>query len=107
MESGLIPVQIGWQDSLSTFYVELTCPSLLEGCLSQSIIKYGHDTSVKGHPQHFMCKKCDALYCENCARALINMENACWVCNEPIDESKPVKLLKKEDEKDIKIIDKK
>lgn len=59
MESELIPVQIGWQDSFSTFYIELACPSMLDGCSSQSIIKHGHDTSVKGNPQHYECKECD------------------------------------------------
>lgn len=59
MESELIPVQIGWQDSFSTFYIELACPSTLGGCSSQAIIKHGHDTSVKGHPQHYECKECD------------------------------------------------
>jgi hypothetical protein len=28
-----------------------------------------------------------------------NLENACWVCNAPIDPSKPVKPFKKETEK--------
>ena len=59
MESELIPVQIGWQDSFSTFYTELACPSTLAGCSSQSIIKHGHDTSVRGNPQHYECKECD------------------------------------------------
>ena len=59
MESELIPVQIGGQDSISTFYIELACPSSLDGCSSQSIIKHGHDTSVKGYPQHYECKECD------------------------------------------------
>jgi len=37
----------------------------------------------------YICPKCDALYCENCAKALSGMENACWVCNESIDKSRP------------------
>ncbi|MFX1276287.1 MAG: hypothetical protein ACFFBP_05550 [Promethearchaeota archaeon] len=37
----------------------------------------------------YVCSKCDALYCEKCARALSNLENVCWVCNQPINESKP------------------
>ncbi|UCC19043.1 MAG: hypothetical protein JSV62_13190 [Promethearchaeota archaeon] len=46
----------------------------------------------------YICTGCDALYCENCARALSDLENSCWVCNEPIDKSKPSKpfTLKKE-----------
>ena len=47
--------------------------------------------------------KCDTVYCENCARALTDLENACWVCNAPIDISKPIKSYEKEKvrEKDI------
>ncbi|MFX1337271.1 MAG: hypothetical protein ACFFDK_01535 [Promethearchaeota archaeon] len=41
----------------------------------------------------FMCPACDALYCKNCALALETLENACWVCNAPIDPSKPVKKI--------------
>ncbi|MFX1338925.1 MAG: hypothetical protein ACFFDK_09975 [Promethearchaeota archaeon] len=44
----------------------------------------------------YICPKCDALYCNNCSQALSNLENACWVCNTPFDESKPVKPYKKE-----------
>jgi len=43
----------------------------------------------------YICE-CDAIYCENCARALTDLENACWVCDNPIDYSKPVKLYKEE-----------
>ena len=41
----------------------------------------------------YICK-CGAIYCENCVRAITNLENVCWVCNIPIDYSKPVKLYK-------------
>lgn len=58
MESKLIPVKIGWQDIYSTFFIELTCPNAIDGCSSEKIIKHGHDTSVKGHPQHYECKEC-------------------------------------------------
>ena len=58
MESELIPVRVGWQDTFSTFYIELACPNELKGCSSEKIIKHGHDTTVKGHPQHYECKDC-------------------------------------------------
>jgi len=47
--------------------------------------------------------KCDTIYCENCARALTNLENACWLCDAPIDKSKPTQPYEKEKvrEKDI------
>ncbi|MFX1349577.1 MAG: PHD finger domain-containing protein [Promethearchaeota archaeon] len=41
----------------------------------------------------YICTGCDVLYCEKCARALTNAENVCWVCEEPIDKSKPVKPI--------------
>lgn len=43
--------------------------------------------------------KCGANYCENCARALTNLENVCWACETPIDYSKPVKPFKEEAER--------
>jgi len=49
--------------------------------------------------------KCGANYCENCARALTNLENVCWVCDVPIDYSKPVKL-KEQDTKEVQISNK-
>ena len=42
----------------------------------------------------YICTGCDVLYCENCARALSSMENACWACNELIDKSRPSKPFK-------------
>ena len=52
---------------------------------------------------NFICPKCEVLYCENCARTLIELENACWVCDAPLDKSKPSKSSKrKEDEFQIK-----
>jgi len=48
---------------------------------------------------NYICPKCEVLYCENCARTLIDLENVCWVCDVPLDESKPSKPYKrKEDE---------
>ena len=46
----------------------------------------------------FICE-CDTLYCENCAQTLSKLENACWVCNVPFDQSKPSKPYEKEEEK--------
>jgi hypothetical protein len=53
----------------------------------------------------FLCPKCETLYHEECARALGDSENACWVCNNPIDNSKPSKPFKIDstDKKPIKI----
>ena len=41
----------------------------------------------------YICK-CGVNYCENCARALTNLENVCWACDTPIDYLKPVKQFK-------------
>ncbi|MFX1567704.1 MAG: tetratricopeptide repeat protein [Promethearchaeota archaeon] len=47
----------------------------------------------------YICQ-CNSVYCENCARALSDMENVCWVCNTPIDISKPVKSFFLDDKKE-------
>jgi hypothetical protein len=50
----------------------------------------------------FICNDCGTFYCQNCANSLITLENACWVCNTPIDPSKPSKPYEKEKE-DLKV----
>jgi hypothetical protein len=40
---------------------------------------------------NYICPKCSTLYCTNCSEQLSELENMCWVCNEPFDEAKPVK----------------
>jgi len=52
----------------------------------------------------YICE-CGAIYCENCAQALQDLENICWSCNTPIDPSKPIKPY--EEEGGIKISSKK
>ena len=42
----------------------------------------------------YICE-CGAIYCDSCARALTNLENICWVCDVPIDYSKPVIKIEK------------
>ncbi len=37
---------------------------------------------------NYICK-CNALYCEKCARVLIESFDFCWACNEPLDNKKP------------------
>ncbi len=41
----------------------------------------------------FICPECDTLYCENCAKALSDLENTCWVCGVSLDPSKPSKTV--------------
>lgn len=50
----------------------------------------------------FICK-CDTIYCQKCARTLSDLENMCWVCGTPFDESKPVKPYKEEEKEKITI----
>jgi len=45
----------------------------------------------------FICPECETFYCEKCAKAIIGLENACWACNKPLDESKPFKPYKKQE----------
>ena len=55
----------------------------------------------------FLCTGCATFYCHKCAKALIQLENACWACNAPIDKSKPVKPFKTQEEmEEIKISEK-
>ena len=53
----------------------------------------------------FLCPGCETTYHEKCARVLTGSENACWVCNTPIDNSKPSKPFKIDsiDEKSMNI----
>ena len=51
--------------------------------------------------ENYICPECKAFYCMKCAQALANLENACWVCETPFDESKPVRLPEKEEEEII------
>ena len=45
----------------------------------------------------YICE-CGAIYCDNCARALSNLENVCWVCNVKIDPLKSIKPYTEESE---------
>ena len=49
----------------------------------------------------FLCPECNTFYCSKCAHALSDLENACWVCEVPFDESKPVRLPEKKEEEDF------
>jgi hypothetical protein len=44
----------------------------------------------------YICE-CGAIYCESCARALTDIENACWACNSQMDKTKPVKRYEEEE----------
>ncbi len=39
----------------------------------------------------FYCPQCKALYCDNCAHVLSELENLCWSCDHPLDTSKKIK----------------
>jgi hypothetical protein len=47
---------------------------------------------------NYICPECKTFYCKNCSETLSNLENMCWVCDTPFDESKPSKPFKKESE---------
>jgi hypothetical protein len=56
---------------------------------------------------NYICTECGAFYCMKCSQAISNLENACWACNTPIDESKPSKPYKEvEEEIEIEISEK-
>jgi len=52
----------------------------------------------------YLCE-CGVLYCEKCARSLINSENACWICNSAIDKRKAVKISPSIKDNRIKIME--
>ncbi|MCK4687821.1 MAG: hypothetical protein KAT66_06810 [Candidatus Lokiarchaeota archaeon] len=49
------------------------------------------EREIQGFIKIFLCPQCEALYCERCVQKMIEMSNMCWICDEQIDESKPVK----------------
>ncbi|MFX1479667.1 MAG: hypothetical protein ACFFCI_16210, partial [Promethearchaeota archaeon] len=77
-------------------------------------IKEGQITVLKERKICIICKgdilgymyacQCNALYCDKCAQALTEIENACWVCGAPIDITKPIKPYKEEEIREIKVI---
>jgi len=46
----------------------------------------------------FICPQCNAIYCRKCAEAVVEIENACWTCESPIDASRPSKPFEQEKE---------
>ena len=42
----------------------------------------------------YIYRGCKALYCQKCVKVLTDMENICWACDKPLDQSKPIKLEK-------------
>ncbi|MFX1390870.1 MAG: hypothetical protein ACFE9Z_12470 [Promethearchaeota archaeon] len=46
----------------------------------------------------FLCRDCEAFYCQKCYIALTQLENVCWACNNVLDETKPVKLSKEKED---------
>ncbi len=46
-----------------------------------------HKGSIKG--MSYICPECGAYYCVNCYNALIEVENECWSCNSPLDQTRP------------------
>ncbi|MFX1328844.1 MAG: tetratricopeptide repeat protein [Promethearchaeota archaeon] len=63
----------------------------------------------KGEVERFniyICPKCNSIYCNNCARTLSNLENACWVCNAPIDALKPIISIEERQGSGAKILEK-
>jgi len=53
--------------------------------------------------QMYICPYCGSFYCKKCSNTLTNLENACWVCNAPFDESKPVKVTTEPEKLDVEI----
>lgn len=41
----------------------------------------------------YVCPECKSYYCLKCSKTLTRMENACWVCQTPFDDKKPVNKM--------------
>jgi len=48
--------------------------------------------------QIYICPECGTFYCSKCSDALNELENMCWVCETPFDDSKPVRLIEKKED---------
>ncbi|MFX0098790.1 MAG: hypothetical protein ACFFCS_04355 [Candidatus Hodarchaeota archaeon] len=48
----------------------------------------------------YICPGCNTFYCQRCTDTLENMENECWVCNTPFNETKPVKPKETDEKKE-------
>jgi len=72
----LYHIQVGWGDDTSTFEIEITCPETLNGCKSENLIKRGHDTKVKGHPQHYECPDCQRHFFPQTSGFFAKLENS-------------------------------
>ncbi len=67
----------------------------LKSCITEDDIRASkeqhlcivHKGVVKGY--NYICS-CKTSYCFQCYMALIDIENVCWVCEEPLDVSKPI-----------------
>jgi hypothetical protein len=55
--------------------------------------------------ENYICPNCNSFYCIKCSKALVTLENACWVCDAPFDETKPVKKAESEEDKKIEIVE--
>ncbi len=49
----------------------------------------------------YVCPKCNSIYCKGCAKAVVEIENACWTCESPIDVTRPSKPFEQEEEEII------
>lgn len=54
----------------------------------------------------YLCPECNSLYCAKCSSLLAEQENACWACETPFDESKPIKPMEKTEEDQVVIQEK-
>jgi len=51
----------------------------------------------------YVCPSCKSIYCKKCAQAVIDIENACWTCESPIDVTRPSKPFEQAEKKKIEI----
>lgn len=59
---------------------------------------------ISGH--NYICSECETFYCDKCYNALTNLENACWACDTQLDKSKPVQIIQREEDIEVKTSEK-
>ena len=84
------------KDSVSKSINEVLEKKFIPGISEEKVTVHKEKKSClvcKGEVERYniyICPKCDTIYCENCAHALTNLENACWACSTPFDSLKPI-----------------
>jgi hypothetical protein len=109
-KSGKISLKSEKLDESTDMFVESISQARPVGINQEDVEFYRNETlcmvcknNLIGFKKLFICPDCKAMYCEDCAKELIKLDNMCWGCLNPIDKSQPTKPI--EDVEDEIIVD--